>query len=178
MFKKQKEYRIINSFNNIYHLKKESNINVGITYLLLFIPLIIFFFLWLLNIFFIQVAVDLIPIIIITAFINIYRVAWTYKDSLRCLLTFLGVVICFFIFTLFFNNSPLSSAPANGFVDYYISLYQQYPEFFTFSDLVNQFAYLLSYNATLQTLVIGEIQNTLSLFYAHVIYVFIIRIFI
>ena len=175
MFKKQKKSRIINSFNNIYHLEKESNINVGISYFLLFIPLVILFFSTFLGIFNMDTGFPYSFITVVTAFINLYRISWTYKDSFRCLLTFLGTVICFFIFTVFFNRSPLSNIPAQGLIDLLISTYQKNPSAFSLVDGTRQFLYLLSYNYNIQTFFTGQIQNVFSLTYAHAIYVFIIH---
>ena len=172
-----KRSRIINSFNNIYHLEKESNINVGISYLFLITPIIIILFSSFLQMLNINIRIPDELLVIVTAFINLYRVSWTYKDSLRCLLTFLGTVICFFIFTAFFNNSPLSNAPAQGFVNWIVSQYQNNSS--NFNDFGNQtYAQslrLLAYNNNLQTLVISKFQSLLSLLYAHAIYVFIIH---
>ena len=179
MFKKQKKSRIINSFNNIYHLEKESNINVGISYLLLVIPIIVLVFSAFLSFFYIyNLNVPFEFLVVITAFINLYRFSWTYKDSLRCVLTFLGAVICFFIFNVFFNNSPLSSAPASGFVNWLVSEIQKYPSNlydYGFPPSNEQLARLLSNNYNFQTLMITKLQSFLSLLYAHAIYVFIIH---
>ena len=172
-----KRSRIINSFDNIYHLEKESNINVGISYLLLIIPIIILFFIIFLQFFNIikfRLVFSYELLVIVTAFINLYRVSWTYKDSLRCLLTFLGAVVCFFIFTACFNNSPLSYAPAKALIDWVVSEVSKYIS--NLDDYRNyQQSLSLLYNYNFQTLAINKLQSFLSLLYAHAIYVFIIH---
>ena len=172
-----KRSRIINSFDNIYHLEKESNINVGISYLLLIIPIIILLFIIFLQFFNIikfRLVFSYELLVIVTAFINLYRVSWTYKDSLRCLLTFLGAVVCFFIFTAFFNNLPLSYAPAKALIDWVVSEVSKYIS--NLDDYRNyQQSLSLLYNYNFQTLAINKLQSFLSLLYAHAIYVFIIH---
>lgn len=175
MFKNQTKKNIIKAFQNIDHLKRESKIKIDLLYLFLLIPVL----LMLLNgVLFIRLFNNAIPdqviifIFFISAFINLYRISWTYQNSFRCFFTFIFILLLFFIIFECFFRSPLSNVPANAFVNLIISAYEDGLRTGRISD---QAMKLLSNNYAYQQLALDRFNGMLSTFYTHLVYVFIIH---
>lgn len=174
MFKNQTKKNIIKAFQNIDHLKRESKIKIDLLYLFLLIPIL----LTLLNILFLRLFNNAIPdqligfIFFISAFINLYRISWTYQNSFRCFFTFMFLLLLFFILFECFFRSPLSIVPANAWLNFVISAYE---EGFRTGSFADQIAKLITNNYAFQQLVLDRIIGLFSVFYTHLIYVFIIH---